>query len=81
MKDIGETSYFIDIKIHRDKLKGILNLSQETYINKVLEKFWVKDCSPNIALVVKGDKFNINQHPKNDLEKEQMKNISYTFTI
>jgi hypothetical protein len=81
MKDIGEASYVIDIKIHRDRLKGILGLSQETYINKVLERFWVKDCSPNVALIVKGDKFNINQCPKNDPEKEQMKNISYAFTI
>ena len=27
MKDMGEAPYVIDIKIHRDKLKGILGLS------------------------------------------------------
>jgi hypothetical protein len=81
MKDIGEASYVIDIRIHRDILKDIIGLSQETYINKVLERFWMKNCLPNIALIVKGDKFNINKCPKNNLEKEQMKNISYAFTI
>ena len=38
MKDIGETSYVIDIKIHREGSQGILGLSLETYINKVLER-------------------------------------------
>ena len=35
MKDIGEASYVIDIKIHKERSRGILSLSQETYINKV----------------------------------------------
>ena len=39
MKDMGEASYVIGIKIHRNKSQGILGLSQKTYINKVLERF------------------------------------------
>jgi len=39
MKDIGETFYVIDIKIYKDKFKGILGLSQKTYINKVVKRF------------------------------------------
>ena len=39
MKDMGEASYVISIKIHRERSPGILGLSQETYINKVLERF------------------------------------------
>ena len=60
MKDIGEASYVIGIKIHKDRHKGILGLSQENYINKVLERFWMKDCLPSIAPIVKGDRFNLN---------------------
>ena len=75
MKDMGDASYIIGIKIFRDKHNGILGLSQETYINRVLERFRMKDCSPSIAPIVKGDRFNLNQCPKNDFEKEQMKNI------
>ncbi|RVX13369.1 Retrovirus-related Pol polyprotein from transposon TNT 1-94 [Vitis vinifera] len=81
MKDMGETSYVIDIKIHRDRFQGILDLSQETYINKVLERFRMKDCSPSVSPIVKGDKFNLNQCPKNDLEREQMKNIPYASIV
>ncbi|RVW61091.1 Retrovirus-related Pol polyprotein from transposon TNT 1-94 [Vitis vinifera] len=81
MKDMGEASYVIGIKIHRDRFKGILGLSQETYINKVLERFRMKNCSPSVSPIVKGDRFNLNQCPKKDLEKEQMKNIPYASAV
>ena len=81
MKDMGDASYVIGIKIHRDRIQGILGLSQETYINKVLERFQMKDCSPSIAPIVKGDRFNLNQCPKNNLEREQMKNIPYASAV
>ena len=60
MKDMGEASYVIGIKIHRDRSRGILGLSQETYINKVLERFLMKDCSPSVAPIMTGDKLSIN---------------------
>ena len=81
MKDMGEASYVIGIKIHRDRSRGILGLSQETYINKVLERFRMKDCSPSIAPIMKGDKLSLYQWPKNDLEKESMKNIPYALAV
>ena len=81
MKDMGEASYVIGIKIHRDRFKDILGLSQEAYIKKVLERYWMKDCSPSVAPIVKGDRFNLNQCPKNDLEREQMQNIPYASAI
>ena len=37
----------------------------------------MKDCSPSFAPIVKGDRFNLNQCPKNDFEMKQMKNIPY----
>ncbi|RVW83705.1 Retrovirus-related Pol polyprotein from transposon TNT 1-94 [Vitis vinifera] len=81
MKDMGDMTYVIGIKIHRDRFRGLLGLSQETYINKVLERFWMKDCSPSIVPIVKGDRFNLDQCPKNDLEREQMKNIPYASVV
>lgn len=37
MKDMGETSYVIGIKIHMDRSREILGLSQKAYINKTLK--------------------------------------------
>ncbi|KAL0376232.1 UNVERIFIED_CONTAM: Retrovirus-related Pol polyprotein from transposon TNT 1-94 [Sesamum calycinum] len=81
MKDMGETSYVIGIKIHRDRSRCILRLSQETYINRVLERFQIKDCSPSVAPIVKGDKLNLNKGPMNNLEREQMKDIPYAYSM
>ena len=81
MKDMSETSYVIGIKIHRNRFQGILGLSQESYINKILERFRMKDSLPSVSPAMKGDRFNLNQCLKNDLKREQMKNISYASTV
>ena len=56
-------------------------MSRETYINKVHEIFHIKNCSPSISPIVKGDRFSLNQSPSNDLEKKEMKNIPYASTV
>ena len=35
----------------------------------------MRDCLPSVTLIVKNDRFNLNQCPRNEFEKEQMKNI------
>ena len=69
LKDMGETSYVISIKIHIERSQGILGLSQETYINRILERFSMKNCSPSVAPIVKGDRLKLCQFPKNNLER------------
>ena len=41
----------------------------------------MKDCSPSVAPIVNGDRLNLNQCPKNDFEREQMKNIPYALVV
>ena len=41
----------------------------------------MKDCSPSVAPIMKGDKLSLNQCPKNDLENESMKNIPYASVV
>ena len=60
MKDMGEASYVIGIKIHRERTRGIMGLSKETYIIKFLERFRMKDYSPSPAPIVKGDRFSLD---------------------
>jgi Reverse transcriptase (RNA-dependent DNA polymerase) len=50
IKDIGKVSYELGLKIHRDRNKGILGLSQQAYIDKVLN---VGFCNAQISLVLK----------------------------
>lgn len=81
MKDMGEASYVIGIEIHRDRSKRTLGLSHRAYIEKVLKKFNMSECSPNAAPILKGDKFSLSQCPKNALEKEQMTSIPYASAV
>ncbi|RDX81316.1 hypothetical protein CR513_38037, partial [Mucuna pruriens] len=59
MKDLGEASFVLGIQILRDRSQGIIRLSQENYISKVLERFDMKDSKPRDTLIAKGDKFSL----------------------
>ena len=43
MKDLGEASYILGIKIYRDRSKRMIGLSQHMYIEKVLKRFSMKN--------------------------------------
>ena len=81
MKDMGKASYVIGIKIHRERSRGILGLFQETYINKVLERFQMKGWLPSPSPIVKGAMFSLDQCPKSDIEWEQMRDIPYASAV
>lgn len=57
MKDLGDASFVLGIQILRDHSRGILGLSQRSYIYTVLERFSMKDSKPGDTHVSKGDKF------------------------
>ena len=63
MKDLGEVSYVIGIDIHRDRSQKVLGLSQKACIKKVLKRFGMKDCTPIVAPILKGEKLSKNQCP------------------
>jgi hypothetical protein len=65
MEDLGEARFILGIEIHQDRVKGILGLSQKTYIEKVLKKFSMHKCSASPAPIVKGNRYGEFQYPKN----------------
>ena len=72
MKDLGDASFVLGIQIHRDCSRGILGLSQKSYIEKILKRFGMHDYKPSDTPVAKGDKFCLNQFPKNNFEIQEM---------
>jgi hypothetical protein len=81
MKDMGEASYVIGMEIFRNRSQGMLGLSQKGYIEKVLERFGMSKCSPGVVPVQKGDKFNLMQCSKNDVERKDMESIPYASVV
>ena len=43
MKDLGEATYILGIKIYRDRSKRMIGLSQSTYIDEVLNRFNIQN--------------------------------------
>ena len=81
MKDMGEASYVIGISISRKRSHGLLGLSQKAYIEKILERFNMNNCSAGVVPIQKGDKFSLMQCPKNDVERKQMESIPYASVV
>ena len=81
MKDMSEASYVIGIEIIHVRSQGLLGLSLKASINKVLERFMMEKCYLNVVPIQKGDKFNLMQCPKNELERKQMEQIPYASIV
>jgi hypothetical protein len=77
MEDLGKTLFILGIEIHRDRKNGVLRLSQNTYLEKVLMKFSMHAYNPTSALIVKGDKYESFQDPGNQNEIDQIKSVPY----
>ena len=81
MKYLGDASYVLGIQIRRDRSRGILGLSQKSYIEKILKRFGMHDCKPGDTPVAKEDKFSLSQCPKNNFEIQEMQQIPYASAI
>jgi hypothetical protein len=81
MKDLGKASFVLEIEIHRDRRKRILRLSQKTYLENVLKKFSMHACNPMPAPIVKNDKYQSFQSPRNQYEIDQIKSVSYASAV
>ena len=81
MKDMGEASYVLGVKIFRDLSKRLLCLSQETYIKKMLKRYHMHDFKPMDTLVEKNLSLSLNMCPKMPNEKEQMSKVPYSSIV
>ncbi|GJY41448.1 putative RNA-directed DNA polymerase [Tanacetum coccineum] len=81
MKNLKEASYVIGIEIYQDRSRRILGVSQRAYIDKFLKKYSMQNCSPTVAIIVKGDKFGSYQCPKNKLKPEEMRLKPYASIV
>ena len=81
MKDLGEASYVLGIQILSDRPSGIMRLSQQTYIERILKRFNMQTCSFGKTSIIKGDRFSKGQCPQNDIERDQMKAVPYSSVV
>ena len=81
MKDLGEASYVLGIKILRDRKNKLLALSQENYIDKVLERFSMENSKKGQFPTRHGITLCKDQCPKTPQEQEDMRKYPYASAV
>ena len=81
MKDLGPIQQILGMKIMHDKKNKKLWLSQEKYIEKVLDRFNMKSAKPVGTPLATHFKLSTDLCPCDDKEKEEMSKIPYASTI
>ncbi|CAL8990174.1 unnamed protein product [Prunus brigantina] len=58
MSDLGEANYVLGIEISRDRDRKLIGLSQKAYIEKILKRFNMENCTGCDVPFSKGDKLS-----------------------
>ncbi|KAI5324164.1 hypothetical protein L3X38_033237 [Prunus dulcis] len=81
MKDIGNASYILGIKIYRDRSRKLIGLSQSLYVDKVLRRFQMKYSKKGFLPVRHGIHLSKSMSLKTPEAVIRMSRILYSFTI
>ncbi|KAJ8755827.1 hypothetical protein K2173_024372 [Erythroxylum novogranatense] len=81
MKDLGEATYILGIRIYRDISKRLLGLSQSTYIDKMLKRFSMDQSKRGYLLVIHGITLSKSMCPKTQDERMRMNMIPYASAV
>ncbi|KAL0434647.1 UNVERIFIED_CONTAM: Secreted RxLR effector protein [Sesamum radiatum] len=78
---MGEASYILGIKIYRDRSRGMLGLTQSSYIEKVLKRFKMEHSKQGLLPMRHGIKLSNKKSPKTNEELKRMSNIPYALAV
>ena len=81
MKDLGETSYVLRIRIYRDRSKRMLGLSQSMYIEKIVKKFGMKNFKRGFISMKHEIYLSKEISPKTPQERAYMAKVPYASAI
>ena len=75
--DFGEVDTILGIKVTRNWEDGTLQLGQELYAQRILERFNMGDCEGRSTPLAPGLKLSKTMAPLTDTEKHAMVNVPY----
>ncbi|KAI4296788.1 hypothetical protein L6164_036713 [Bauhinia variegata] len=81
MKDLGAAKQILGMKIIRDRKNGKLWLSQQKYIEKVLERFNMGNVKKVGTPLAGHFKLSKKQCPTSKIGKEEMKKVPYASVV
>jgi hypothetical protein len=81
VKDLREAAYILGIKIYRDRSKRLIGLSQDAYIDKVLNRFNMHDSKKGFLPLSHDITLSKKQCSSELGEQERMRMIPYALAI
>ena len=81
MKDLGEATYILGIRIYRDRSRRLIGLSQSTYLDRVLKKFNMESSKKGFLPMSHGVKLSKTQCPSTTDERSRMSAIPYASAV
>ena len=81
MKDLGPAKQILGIKIVRDRKEGLIWLSQESYIEKVFERFYMNKAKLVGCPLAGHFKLSSNQCTTSGKDKEEMLKVPYASAV
>ena len=81
MKDLGDATYILGIRIYRDRSRRLIGLSQSTYIDKVLHRFGMQEAKRGYVPMSHGILISKENSPKSLDDKDRMSKVPYASAI
>ena len=77
MKDLGEATYILGIRIYTDRSRRLLDLSQSMYIDTIIKRFGMENSKKSFILVTHGVWISKEHSPKTPEDRALMEKIMY----
>jgi len=77
LQDLGECHWYLNCQIEQDSRMGVFSISQDAYVDKILEQFGMTDCKPITTPMQPGTYLSKKMSPTTIPEKEEMKKYPY----
>ena len=81
MKDLGEASFVLGIRIYRDRSKRMLGLSQSLYIDAILKRFKMENSKRGLIPMRHGLVLSKGMAPKTPEDVNRMSSVPYASAI
>ncbi|GKE70991.1 retrotransposon protein, putative, ty1-copia subclass [Tanacetum coccineum] len=81
MKDLGEAAYILGIKIIRNRSKRLIDLSQSSYLEKILKKFRIENPKKGYTPIMEKPDYKKSQGAKTPSEVQRMQRVPYASAI
>nr|GFB24461.1 retrotransposon protein, putative, Ty1-copia subclass [Tanacetum cinerariifolium] len=81
MKDLGEATYILGIKIYRDRSKRLIGLCQSAYIEKILKRYCMENSKRGSIPMQEKLKLSKSQCASTLAEMKRMQNVPYASVV